>query len=80
MPSVWLVPSMERKPKMQNTITRRATLAASVTLPLLPVAALATPDDPAVEAHKTRRTPQRAPVSSPFLTSTARNFVIGNDS
>jgi hypothetical protein len=35
-----------------NTITRRATLAASVTLPLLPVTAFATPADPAVEAYR----------------------------
>ncbi len=36
-----------------NTITRRTALAASATLPLLPVAAFATPADPAVEAYRT---------------------------
>ena len=36
---------------MQTTITRRAALAASVSLPLLPVASYATPADPAVEAY-----------------------------
>ena len=36
-----------------TTITRRAALAASVTLPLLPVASYATPADPAVEAYRT---------------------------
>ena len=35
-----------------NTITRRTALAASVTLPLLPVSAYATPADPAVEAYR----------------------------
>ena len=35
-----------------SNITRRATLAASVTLPLLPVAAFATPADPVVEAYR----------------------------
>ncbi len=35
-----------------NTITRRIALAASVTLPLLPVASYATPADPAVEADR----------------------------
>ena len=35
-----------------NTITRRTALAASVTLPLLPVSAYATPADPAVEAYE----------------------------
>jgi len=38
-----------------NTITRRTALAASVTLPLLPVTAYATPADPAVEAYWTWR-------------------------
>ena len=38
---------------MKTTITRRAALAASVTLPLLPVASYATPADPAVEAYRT---------------------------
>jgi len=33
-----------------TTITRRTALAASVTLPLLPVASYATPADPAVTA------------------------------
>jgi hypothetical protein len=37
---------------MSNTITRRTALAASVTLPLLPVTAYATPADPAVEAYR----------------------------
>ena len=37
---------------MQTTITRRTALAASVTLPLLPVAAYATTADPAVEAYR----------------------------
>ena len=36
-----------------NTTTRRAVIAASVTLPLLPVSAFATPADPAVEAYRT---------------------------
>ncbi len=36
---------------MQNTITRRTTLAASVTLPLLPATAYAAPADPTVEAY-----------------------------
>ena len=40
---------------MSNTITRRTALAASVTLPLLPVTAYATPADPAVEAYWTWR-------------------------
>ncbi len=35
-----------------KTITRRTAIAASVTLPLLPVTALATPADPAVEAYR----------------------------
>ena len=35
-----------------KTITRRTALAASVTLPLLPVASYATPADPAVEAYR----------------------------
>ena len=35
-----------------NTITRRTALAASVTLPLLPVASYAAPADPAVEAYR----------------------------
>ena len=35
-----------------KTITRRAALAASVTLPLLPVASYATPADPAVAAYR----------------------------
>ena len=35
-----------------STITRRTALAASVTLPLLPVASYATPADPAVEAYR----------------------------
>ncbi len=35
-----------------NTITRRTALAAPVTLPLLPIAAYATPADPAVEAYR----------------------------
>ena len=39
-----------------KTITRRTALAASVTLPLLPVSALATPvDDPAVAAYRAWR-------------------------
>jgi hypothetical protein len=37
---------------VQNTITRRTALAASVTLPLLPVTAYATPADLAVEAYR----------------------------
>jgi len=36
---------------MLNTITRRTALAASVSLPLLPVASYALPADPAVEAE-----------------------------
>ena len=35
-----------------TTITRRTAIAASVTLPLLPVSAYATPADPAVEAYR----------------------------
>ena len=35
-----------------KTITRRTALAASVTLPLLPVSAYATPADPAVAAYR----------------------------
>ncbi len=38
-----------------KTITRRTAIAASVTLPLLPVASYATPADPAVEAFRTWR-------------------------
>ena len=38
-----------------NITTRRAVIAASVTLPLLPVASFATPADPAVEAYRTWR-------------------------
>ena len=38
-----------------KTITRRTALAASVSLPLLPVSAFATPADPAVEAYRTWR-------------------------
>ena len=34
-----------------KTLTRRTALAASVTLPLLPVSAYATPADPAVVAY-----------------------------
>ena len=37
---------------MTTTITRRTALAASVSLPLLPVASYATPADPAVEAYR----------------------------
>ncbi len=38
---------------MKTTITRRTALAASATLPLLPVASYAAPaDDPAVEAYE----------------------------
>jgi len=37
-----------------NTTTRRTVIAASVTLPLLPVASHATPADPAVEAYRVR--------------------------
>ena len=40
---------------MTTTITRRTALAASVTLPLLPVSAYATPADPAVEAYRAWR-------------------------
>ncbi len=35
-----------------KAITRRAALAVLVTLPLLPVSALATPAEPAVEAYQ----------------------------
>ena len=35
-----------------KTITRRTALAVLVTLPLLPVSALATPADPAVESYQ----------------------------
>ena len=35
-----------------KAITRRAALAVLVTLPLLPVSALATPAEPAVEAYR----------------------------
>ncbi len=38
-----------------KTITRRAAIAASITLPLLPVSTFATPADPAVEAHRAWR-------------------------
>ncbi len=38
-----------------KTITRRTAIAASVSLPLLPVASYATPADPAVEAYRTWR-------------------------
>ncbi len=38
-----------------TTITRRTALAASVTLPLLPVSAFAAPADPAVEAYRAWR-------------------------
>ena len=38
-----------------NTITRRTALAVPVTLPLLPIAAYATPTDPAVEAYRVWR-------------------------
>ncbi len=40
---------------MKTTITRRTALAVPVTLPLLPVAAYATPADPAVETYRTWR-------------------------
>ena len=40
---------------MKTTITRRTAIAASATLPLLPVSALATPADPAVEAYRVWR-------------------------
>ena len=43
-----------------NTITRRTALAASVTLPLLPVSAYATPADPAVEAYRIWRAAEGA--------------------
>ncbi len=44
-----------------KTITRRTALAASVSLPLLPVSAYATPaDDPAVEAYEEWRKAYRA--------------------
>ncbi len=42
-----------------NTITRRTALAASATLPLLPVSAFATPADPAVEAYEEWRKAHR---------------------
>jgi hypothetical protein len=64
MPSAWLVPSMERNPKMQTTITRRTALAASVTLPLLPVTAYAMHADPAVEAYREWRAAYDAYVAS----------------
>ena len=38
-----------------KTITRRTAIVASATLPLLPVAAYATPADPAVEAYRAWR-------------------------
>ena len=38
-----------------KTTTRRRILAASATLPLIPVSALATPADPAVEASRVCR-------------------------
>ena len=47
-----------------SNITRRATLAASVTLPLLPVTAYATPADPAVEAFRRWSIAQSAYVRS----------------
>ena len=47
-----------------NTITRRTALAASVTLPLLPVSAFAQPADPAVEAYRVWRAAFAAYVAS----------------
>ena len=43
-----------------NTITRRTAIAVPVTLPLLPIAAYATPADPAVEAYRVWRAAEEA--------------------
>jgi hypothetical protein len=63
---------------MSNTITRRTALAASVTLPLLPVTAYATPADPAVEAYREWRAAYDASIDSGVDNDTPEGQVLSN--